>query len=86
MPIYSFRKKGQRKTFDIEMKIAELDEYTKANPDHIRVFKPIGTIDPVHAGRAKPPDDFSKYVLGRIKQAHPRGNVERKTGPIKKEI
>lgn len=86
MPTYTFQKTGSRKTFVVEMKIAELDEYKKQNPDHIQVFVPISTIDPVHAGRLKPPSDFSKYVLGRIKSAHPKGNVERKIGPIKKEI
>ena len=33
--------------------------------------------DPVRIGVTKAPSDFQKYVLGRIKEAHPKGNVER---------
>jgi hypothetical protein len=36
-----------------------------------------GIGDPVRLGITKVPSDFQKYVLGRIKEAHPRGNVER---------
>jgi len=36
-----------------------------------------GIGDPVRLGVTKAPADFQKYVLGRIKEAHPRGNVER---------
>lgn len=42
-------------------------------------------VDPVRIGAKKIPSDFSKYVLGRIKENHPHGNVE-KTRSIPKEI
>jgi hypothetical protein len=41
--------------------------------------------DPVRLGITKAPADFQKYVLGRIKEAHPHGNVER-TRSIAREI
>lgn len=41
--------------------------------------------DPVQQGVTKVPSDFSKYVLGKVKAAHPRGNVE-KTRSIAKEV
>lgn len=42
-------------------------------------------VDPVRIGVTRPPADFSKYVLGKIKHANPNSSVERRFN-ISKEI
>ncbi len=38
MPIYSFENKKTNKEYDLEMKIAEVEPYLKANPDVQQIF------------------------------------------------
>jgi hypothetical protein len=37
-------------------------------------------------GVTKPPSDFSKYVLGKVKEAHPLGGAIERRHTIPKEI
>jgi hypothetical protein len=68
MPNYSFEDRKTGETIIVEMKIAELDDYIKANPDKIQVLNTPFVADPVRIGVTKPPADFQKYVLGRVKE------------------
>jgi hypothetical protein len=68
MPFYSFENKKTKKTVTLEMKIAERDQYVKDNPHMVQVLTPPVIADSVRIGVTKPPADFQKYVLGRVKE------------------
>lgn len=71
MPNYSFKNKDSGECFDIDMKISERDQYIKDHPELEQVLKPLRTVDPYSAGVTKPPSDFTKYVLGKVKEKTP---------------
>jgi hypothetical protein len=77
MPQYTFLDTKTNETFDLEMKIAEREEYLAKNPHIKQQIVSINIGDAVRLGVTKPPADFAKNVLGRIKHQHPKGNVER---------
>ena len=87
MPIYNLRNKKTKKTYTEMMKWDDLQTLLKENP-HLEQLPPdtLNIGDAIRLGIKKPPSDFQKYVLGRIKARHPKGNVERKFGSIPKEI
>jgi hypothetical protein len=69
------------------MTIAERDEYEQNNPQLQQVIRNFTMVDPVNIGVTKPPADFQKYVLGRIKSAVPEASaVASKRWDIPKEI
>lgn len=87
MGIYNFYDKKKKRSFTDSMTISEKDKFLKENP-HIEQRPPskMNLGDAIRMGVTKPPSDFQKYVLGRIKARHPLGNVERKAGSIVREI
>jgi hypothetical protein len=87
MPNYTFENKKTKKTVIVEMKIAELDDYIKNNPDMEQVLTVPVLADPVGMGITKPPADFQKYVLGRIREV-PGANKSQveKRWQINKEV
>jgi len=50
----------------MDMPFSELDKFLNHNPDVEQVFK-MNLVDPVGIGVSKPPADFQKYVLGKVK-------------------
>lgn len=68
MPIYEFRSKKTGKTFEENMSISAKEEYLKNNPNIEQVFTQFNMGDPIRLGITKPPADFSKYVLGKVKE------------------
>jgi hypothetical protein len=66
MPIYSYLNLKTNETSDIEMSMAEMDEFEKNTPHMQRVYDHMHLVDPVGIGVSKPPSDFSKYVLGKV--------------------
>ena len=87
MPRYTFENTKTGNIFDEEMKIAELDPFKEANPHLIQVLGGQPTLDAVRLGITKPPADFQKYVLGKIKAANPEyGHSVEKRWMINKEI
>lgn len=76
MPYYTYKIGDDEVT--LGMSISEMEEYEKANPSHVRVYKPVVIGDPVLMGVKKPPSDFDKYVLGRIKENSPNNTIEKK--------
>ena len=81
---YTFEDEETGEQFDLEMPSAVLDDFLKYHPKIFRVFK-MNLGDAVRLGVQKPPSDFQKYVLGRIKSAVPQSKVENRWN-IKKEI
>jgi hypothetical protein len=69
------------------MSIADRDVYEQENPHLQQVLRNFTMVDPVNVGITKPPADFQKYVLGRIKSAVPQAEaVASKRWDIPKEI
>jgi hypothetical protein len=87
MPIYNFQDTKTKKKFTDMMSISELDSFLSKNP-HIVQLPPdsLNIGDSIKLGITKPPSDFSKYVLGKIKARHPKGSVENKFGSIAREV
>lgn len=76
LPIYNFKNTKTKKVTTEMMSISERDKYLEENP-HIVQVPPdaINVADAVRIGVTKPPSDFQKHVLGRIKEKHPLGFV-----------
>lgn len=68
MPIYEFRNKKNGKTFEESMSISAKEEYLKNNPNIEQIFSTFNMGDPVKLGITRPPADFQKYVLGKVKE------------------
>jgi len=85
MPLYSYHDTKNDTYIDITMTISEMEAFEKENSHMERQYTSLNMVDPVTAGTAKPPADFQKYVLGKIKERHPLGSVE-KRWQLKKEV
>jgi hypothetical protein len=65
--IYSFEDNETGDEFELEMSYEELLQFLKDNPGVSQTFQ-MNLGDPIRMGVTKPPSDFSKYVLGRVKE------------------
>lgn len=71
MPSYSYRNKETGEEFELTMTISEMVKYEDVNPQSERIYHKIAIVDPAGIGVSKPPSDFQKYVLGRVKASVP---------------
>jgi hypothetical protein len=76
MPFYTYEIAGEEVT--LSMTISEMEDFEKANPTHKRIWNPVALGDAIRLGITRPPSDFDKYVLGKVKDAHPGSNIERR--------
>ena len=67
MPVYSFNDTETGEEYDLTLTYDEMLKYLEDNPKVNQVFR-MNLVDPVGIGVSKPPSDFSKYVLGKVKQ------------------
>jgi hypothetical protein len=86
MPTYTFKNVDTQEEYDLVMSYDDLDGYLSENKNVNQVFK-MTLVDPVGIGVTRPPSDFQKYVLGKVKQM-PGANkdVIEKRWQITKEI
>jgi hypothetical protein len=84
--IYSFEDQETGEEFELEMTYDQLKEFLVSNPNFNQTFK-MNVVDPVGIGVTKPPSDFQKYVLNKVKQV-PGADKDRieKRWHIPKEI
>ena len=84
--IYTFEDKETIEQFELSMSYDELILFLEENKQVHQVFK-MTLVDPVGIGVTRPPSDFQKYVLGKVKQM-PGANkdVIEKRWQITKEI
>jgi hypothetical protein len=70
------------------MKISELDPFLKKNKKkYVQILTKMTTADPwLLDGVKKPPSDFSKYVLGKVKHGVPGAEIERGRFHVPKEV
>ena len=83
---YSFEDKETQEQFELDMSYDELLLFLENNKDVHQIFK-MNVVDPVGIGISKPPSDFQKYVLGKVKQMPgAQKDVIEKRWQIAKEI
>jgi hypothetical protein len=87
MPVYTFENNKTNEEFDLTLSYEEMLKFIEDNPHVNQVFR-MNIVDPVGAGITKPPSDFSKYVLGKVKATAPGVNKAaiEKRWQIPKEI
>lgn len=85
MPYYSFEDTETGEEFELELTYDQLQAFLTNNPQFNQTFR-MNLGDPVRMGVTKPPSDFQKYVLGRVKEAHPLGGAVERRYNIPKEI
>lgn len=83
--IYSFEDQETGEEFELEMSYEQLQEFLKNNPEVNQTFR-MNIGDPVRMGVTRPPTDFSKYVLGRVKENNPLGGAVERRYTIPKEV
>ena len=83
--IYSFIDTETEEEFELEMTYDQLKVFLEANPRFNQTFV-MNLGDPIRMGVTRPPSDFSKYVLGRVKEAHPLGKSIERRHTITKEV
>jgi hypothetical protein len=66
MPNYTFRDKKTNEEFDMSMPWSELEKFLNHNPNLEQTFK-MTLVDSVSVGVTRPPTDFQKYVLNKVK-------------------
>jgi hypothetical protein len=87
MPIYTFENIKTGETEDHMISFDEMESYLKTNKHMRRVYKPVLIADPVGLGITKPPVDFQRHVLGRIKDKNPGATaIGNKRWTVPKEI
>lgn len=83
--IYSFIDTETEKEFELEMTYDQLKAFLEENPRFNQTFR-MNLGDPIRMGVTKPPSDFSKYVLGKVKETHPLGGAVERRHTIPKEL
>ena len=86
MAIYTFKDKKTGKVYDVTMPMSEIQAFEEKNTHLERVYSKMNIVDPVGIGITRPPSDFSKYVLGKVKAANPHTDVGKGRWDIKKEV
>ena len=74
MPTYSYLNKKTNEEFDVTMMISEMEKYEDKYPHLQRIYNKTTIVDPVGIGAQKPPADFLKHVVGRVKASVPEAN------------
>jgi len=68
------------------MTIAEMEVFLEENKHIKHIIKPQAIVDPTGIGVSKPPVDFQKHVLGRIKDKTKGEAIASKRWSIPKEV
>ena len=87
MPNYTYKNKVTNEEVTVSMTMAEHETYLDDKPDWEQMILTANFVDPIRIGVTKPPADFQKYVLGRVKASVPHSDaVASKRWDIPKEI
>jgi len=87
MPVYSFENPETGEQYDLTMSYDDLEQYLKDHPEVHQTFR-MNIADSVTIGITKPPSDFLKNVVGKVKAAAPGAHAPalEKRWHIPKEI
>ncbi len=87
MPIYTLRDKETQEIFERTMKISEYEVFMEENPNFERYYNTMPLIgDSVRLGIKKPPSDFQKNIIGRMKDSIPGNTLGDRKFSIPKEF
>ena len=86
MPTYTFENIETGEEFEKELPMSDREKYLAENPNIRQILTKINIGDPVRMGITRPPSDFSKYVLGRVKETNPLGGAVERRYNVQKEI
>jgi hypothetical protein len=86
MPSYTYHDTKKNEDATLSMSISEMERFEKNNPHMQRIYNIMNIVDPAGVGVSKPPTDFSKHVLGRIKANNPQSVIGSGRWSIPKEI
>jgi hypothetical protein len=86
MPSYTYHDTKKNEDATLSMSISEMEKFEKNNPHMQRIYNIMNIVDPAGIGVSKPPTDFSKHVLGRIKANNPQSVIGSGRWSIPKEI
>ena len=86
MPSYSYHDTKKNEDVTLTMSISEMEDFEKNNPHMQRIYNNMNIVDPAGIGVSKPPADFSKHVLGRIKAKNPHSTIGNARWSVPKEI
>jgi hypothetical protein len=87
MPIYSLKNKETQEIFEKIMKISDYELYMKENPNIERYYDTAPLFgDPIRLGIKKPPSDFQKNVIGRMKASIPQNTLHDRKFQIPREF
>lgn len=86
MPVYTFANKDTGEEYEMTLTYDEMIKHLEDHPEVNQTFR-MNLVDPVGIGITKPPSDFQKYVLGKVKATTPGASaVANKRWTIPKEI
>jgi len=86
MPRYTFENNKTGEQYELTLSYDEMIKYLEDNKNVHQIFK-MNVVDPAGIGISKPPSDFQKYVLGKVKAANPHADaVASRRWNIPKEI
>ena len=86
MPSYTYHDTKKNEDATLSMSMSEMEKFEKNNPHMQRIYNIMNIVDPAGIGVSKPPTDFSKHVLGRIKANNPQSVIGSGRWSIPKEI
>jgi hypothetical protein len=87
MPTYSYRNKQTGEVTTEFMSMSEHEHYLDDKPHLEQILISCNIVDAINIGVTKPPADFQKYVLGRIKNSVPQAeSIADRRWDIPKEI
>ncbi len=83
---FNFRNKETGEEWTQEFSTnADKEKFLEENKNIEQTLTAIAFGDSVRLGVTKPPSDFQKYVLGKVKATNRKADVERNFGSIARE-
>lgn len=67
-PTYTFVNKKTGEEIEQFMSMSEREQFLKDHPELEQTIKSVNIVDPVSIGVKRPPVDFQKHVLSKVKE------------------
>lgn len=80
MPLYDFINEETGEIFEMQMSIVDMEKYLKKNKHIKQAVTRMNLGDSVRLGITKPPADFQKGVIGRMKEKIHGNKINSKFG------
>lgn len=80
MPTYSFLDTNTETTFDVFLKISELDEFKKINPQYQQIIESPNIVSGISCSKNHRVPNGFKDVLSKVADAHPASELANRVG------